>query len=215
MSITGHGIDGCPGRVIFRNTQKICSSPLSFGSILRSGRSFGVGHGNSLQYSCLENSMDRGAWRATVQGVTKRQTQLNDWAHTHTTVFASVLKLMPRNLILFLRVKALKVSNGTRMESQVIIHWSLSTWCKLVYKTRTSLVVQGLRIFLPMQGPWIWLLVGDNSPGGGVTGPGATESPLWSPTCNRRRHRNEKPVRCGESSRYSPRPERVCSREGP
>ena len=34
------------------------------------GRSPGGGHGNSLQYSCLENPMDRGAWRATVHGVT-------------------------------------------------------------------------------------------------------------------------------------------------
>ena len=32
------------------------------------GRSPGVGNGNPLQYSCLENSMDRGAWRATVRG---------------------------------------------------------------------------------------------------------------------------------------------------
>ena len=38
------------------------------------GRSPGGGHGNPLQYSCLENPMDRGAWRATVQGVTKSQT---------------------------------------------------------------------------------------------------------------------------------------------
>ena len=39
------------------------------GSILGLGRSLGVG--NPLQYSCLENPMDRGAWWATVQGVTK------------------------------------------------------------------------------------------------------------------------------------------------
>ena len=38
----------------------------------------GVGNGNPLQYSCLENSMDRGAWQATVPGVTKSQMQLND-----------------------------------------------------------------------------------------------------------------------------------------
>ena len=38
------------------------------------GRSPGEMNGNSLQYSCLENSMDRGAWQATVHGVTKRQT---------------------------------------------------------------------------------------------------------------------------------------------
>ena len=36
----------------------------------------GEGHGNPLQYSCLENPMDRGAWWATVHGVTKSQTQL-------------------------------------------------------------------------------------------------------------------------------------------
>ena len=35
------------------------------------GRSLGVGNGNSLQYSCLENSIDRGTWRTTVHGVTK------------------------------------------------------------------------------------------------------------------------------------------------
>ena len=43
-------------------------------SIPGSGRSPGGGHGNPLQYSCLENSMDRGAWRATVHRVTKSQT---------------------------------------------------------------------------------------------------------------------------------------------
>ena len=38
------------------------------------GRYSGIGNGNPLQYSCLENSMDRGAWWATVHGVTKNQT---------------------------------------------------------------------------------------------------------------------------------------------
>ena len=44
------------------------------------GRSPGEGNGNSLQYSCLENPMDRGAWRATVHGVTESQTQLGNEA---------------------------------------------------------------------------------------------------------------------------------------
>ena len=44
------------------------------GSIPGSGRSPGGGHGNPLQYSCLENSVDRGAWWATVHGFAKRQT---------------------------------------------------------------------------------------------------------------------------------------------
>ena len=46
------------------------------GSILGSGRSAGVGNGNPLQYSCLENPTDRGAWQATVHGITKSWAQL-------------------------------------------------------------------------------------------------------------------------------------------
>ena len=45
-------------------------------SISGSGRSPGGGNGNPLQYSCLENPMDRGAWWATVHRVTKSRTQL-------------------------------------------------------------------------------------------------------------------------------------------
>ena len=45
-----------------------------------SGRSLGEGNGNSLQYSCLENLIDRGAWQSAVRGVTKSQIQLStDW----------------------------------------------------------------------------------------------------------------------------------------
>ena len=47
-------------------------------SIPGSGKSPGEGNGNPLQYSCLENPMDRGACQATVHGVTKSQTQLSD-----------------------------------------------------------------------------------------------------------------------------------------
>ena len=44
----------------------------------------GEGNGNPLQYSCLENPMDRGAWWATVHGVTKSRTRLNDFTHSLT-----------------------------------------------------------------------------------------------------------------------------------
>ena len=44
------------------------------GSIPRSGRSPGRGHGNPLQYSCLENFLDRGAWQATIHRIAKRWT---------------------------------------------------------------------------------------------------------------------------------------------
>ena len=46
------------------------------GSIPGSGRSLGGQHSNTLQYSCLENSMDRGAWQATVLKVAMSRTQL-------------------------------------------------------------------------------------------------------------------------------------------
>ena len=52
------------------------------GSILGLGRSPGGGHGNPLQYSCLENPVDWGAWRATVYRVTKIWTQLK-WMSMH------------------------------------------------------------------------------------------------------------------------------------
>ena len=50
------------------------------GLIPGSGGSLGGGSGNPLQYSCLGDPMDRGAWRATVRSVTKSQTQLSVWA---------------------------------------------------------------------------------------------------------------------------------------
>ena len=43
------------------------------------GRSPGEGNGNPFQYSCLENSMDGGAWQATVHGVTNSQTRLSNF----------------------------------------------------------------------------------------------------------------------------------------
>ena len=67
-----------------KNLQACAGDIRDSGSILGLGRSPGGGHGNPLQYSCLKNPMDRGAWWATVQRVTKSQTQLSNSAHTHT-----------------------------------------------------------------------------------------------------------------------------------
>ena len=52
------------------------------GSVLGLGRYPGEGGGNPLQYSCLENPIDRGAWWATVYGVTKSQTRLSTFSTT-------------------------------------------------------------------------------------------------------------------------------------
>ena len=59
---------GFPGGSVVRN-QPVHAEDV--GSILWSGRSPGEGNGNPLRYSCLGNPIDRGAWQATVHGVTK------------------------------------------------------------------------------------------------------------------------------------------------
>ena len=56
------------------------------GSIPGSGKSPGEGNGNPLQYSCLENPMERGSWRATVHGVAKSRTRLSDFTVLYCTV---------------------------------------------------------------------------------------------------------------------------------
>ena len=55
----------------------------NLGLIPQLGRSPGEGNGNPLQYSCLENSMEIGAWWATVHGVAKSQTRLSDELYYH------------------------------------------------------------------------------------------------------------------------------------
>ena len=59
---------GFPGSLDGKESASNAGDP---SSIPGSGRSPGEGHGNPLQYSCLENPMDRGAWQATVHGVAK------------------------------------------------------------------------------------------------------------------------------------------------
>ena len=65
---------GFPGGSEVRNLPINAGDARDPGSIPGLGRSAGVGNGNPCQYSCLENSMDRGACQATVRGVTKSQT---------------------------------------------------------------------------------------------------------------------------------------------
>ena len=60
-----------PGGSVVKNPPANAGGAGDTGSIIELGRSPGGGNGNPLQYSCLGNPMDRGAWWATVQGVTK------------------------------------------------------------------------------------------------------------------------------------------------
>ena len=68
--------DGSPGKESAYNAEDEADT----GLIARLGRSPGVGNGKPLLYSCLENAMDRGAWRAIVHRVAKIQTRLSDGA---------------------------------------------------------------------------------------------------------------------------------------
>ena len=63
---------GFPGSSAVKNPPANAGDTGDTGSIPGSGRSPGEGHGNPLQYSCLENSMDRGAWWATAHRVAKQ-----------------------------------------------------------------------------------------------------------------------------------------------
>ena len=61
---------GLPGGTVIKNPPGNAGEALT----TESGGSPGVGKGNPLQYSCLENTMNRRAWQVTVHGVTKSQT---------------------------------------------------------------------------------------------------------------------------------------------
>ena len=70
-----HMYVGLPGRESTYNAQE------DLGSVSGLGRSPGEGNGNPLQYSCLENPSDGGAWWATVHGATKSQTRLRTYMY--------------------------------------------------------------------------------------------------------------------------------------
>ena len=63
-----------PGGSVVKNPPVNAGDTRDEDSVPELGRFLGVGDGNPLQYSCLENFMDRGAWQATVHGVAKSQT---------------------------------------------------------------------------------------------------------------------------------------------
>ena len=66
-----------PAGSVIKNPLANVGDAKDVGSILGSGRSPEVGNGNPLQYLCLENPMDRGAWQGTVHGVAKSCAELS------------------------------------------------------------------------------------------------------------------------------------------
>ena len=113
------------------------------GSIPGSGRSPGERNGSPLQYFCLENPTDRGAWHAAVLGVAKSQTWFSDWAHTHAfyRFFSALLA---------------KVACHTVMseEAQVATDacWLLPLCCSPRHHTQHTCTVKSAPTFHPVQG---------------------------------------------------------------
>ena len=68
---------GFPGGTVLKNLLANAGDPRDMGLIPVLERACEGGNGNPLQYSCLENSMDRKAWWATVHGIAKNQTRLS------------------------------------------------------------------------------------------------------------------------------------------
>ena len=79
------------GGSVVKNSPANAETTGDVSSIPGSERSPGRGKGNPLQYSCLENPTDRGAWKVTVHRVTKSQTQ--ESTHSASTTLSSLLKL--------------------------------------------------------------------------------------------------------------------------
>ena len=75
---------GFPGDTVVKNPPANAGDARDTGSIPGSGRSSREGNGNSFQYSCLENPMDRGVLWVTVHEVAKSQTRLTEHTQGHT-----------------------------------------------------------------------------------------------------------------------------------
>ena len=80
---------GFPGLPCWLRWWRICLQCRDAGFIPGSGRSIGEGNSYPFQYSCLENFMDRGDWWATVHGVTKIWTWLNNYNSNHSACSTS------------------------------------------------------------------------------------------------------------------------------
>ena len=100
---------------------------------LGSGRSPGEGNGNPLQYSCLENPMDGGAWWATVLGVAKSQTRLSNFTFTFTFNYLEPVICFPPECPQRIQSGVVGVTDGLMVTASFVVWYgrqhSLSTLC--------------------------------------------------------------------------------------
>ena len=127
---------------VIKNTPANAGRRRGLGSILGLGRSPGVEKGNPLQYSCLENPMDRGAWQGMVHGVRKSWTQLN-WLSPHKTMhlILCLLKWYKCNLLKIISFAIIKICCN-------VLH--ISDFCILISKPVTFTIIANVHIVLTM-----------------------------------------------------------------
>ena len=112
------------------------------GSTPGSGRSSGVGNGNPLQYSCLENSTDRGAWQAAVPGVAKSQTRLS--MHTNSgmpSVFRTPSYRERFAVKTQFQIPASQFTSSVTLGMSSFSHFCSHFWCLLVVSARPVYMV--------------------------------------------------------------------------
>ena len=113
-----------PGGSVVKN---LPAGDIKEGLIPVLGRSPREGNGNLLQYSCLVNPMDRGAWQATVHGVPKSQTWLS--THTHSTCLFSYILDTHRSTHIRSWSNSMKLSPSSSTDDKLLPAWP-SPSCK-------------------------------------------------------------------------------------